>query len=708
MDPHSLIENRGKNSFINWRWPELRAYDNLEYEAQISNYHRLPESERDNANPIPVTLDEDISEYDRDPDYFRIYQYFRFFYIIEGFLKMRGLGNLDLTGRHQTRLNELKPLWQAFFNDVFRVKYTARISLVQEEDEDGFLHKQPFYKIRKEDWEDFRRKWKIPRRIDFNSVVKQTERTCQLHVLHSDGPKIQKLCLLDLPTEVLDLILSVASLEYARLLSATNKRLYQLGHPYTFKSLSLGLKTTDFNQIREGLEPQALSLKARTRFLQYSCFLRTRPDLLMTVDELIFRNFGRLFSQTLDGSFTPHILDGKTFLPPITSSLNETIALARNVRVLDLSNLDITCSLMQTLAHLIHLQSIILSYSMQHDDLTRAIIENELPTCGQVQFVELSSYSVDFQQPSDELAWLFLILFPNLLNFHYLSPPRETLWSPPIPSLLSEDSASPLAMFKTLQRLFLSHYADVQFLTDSFQKLSATNSAISFPLTHLKIHTCFGLSDSVVIDLLEALHSGNAALEVLILVGLQNTDLALFENIADFFPNILELSLYRGTSKRQARSSPWRHPTWEYARRFARLTRLRYFSWNLLHLATNLPRSMLVFERQAEIECQLSIVHTPNLDRARLEQVFEEDAELLRLSVKVEKDFYDYNGWNTARLFRVYCPTIEMFSDGCRSWSEVRISGDMFTDVLRGTQARWDPIVPWRLDRPDLRGVPVA
>ncbi|KAF9061552.1 hypothetical protein BDP27DRAFT_1452203 [Rhodocollybia butyracea] len=159
---------------------------------------------------------------------------FRFFSIIEGFLK----GNLDLSGRHETRLNELKPLWKLFFDDVFRVKDTARISLVQEEDEDGFSQNQPFYKITEEEWKDFRFKWKIPRRLDFNHVVKQTERICQLCALHQDGPKIQKLCLLDLPTEVLDLILSVASLENARLLSATSKRLYRLGRPYTFKASS--------------------------------------------------------------------------------------------------------------------------------------------------------------------------------------------------------------------------------------------------------------------------------------------------------------------------------------------------------------------------------------------------------------------------------------------------------------------------------------
>ncbi|KAF9061551.1 hypothetical protein BDP27DRAFT_1369572 [Rhodocollybia butyracea] len=261
-------------------------------------------------------------------------------------------------------------------------------------------------------------------------------------------------------------------------------------------------------------------------------------------------------------------------------------------------------------------------------------------------------------------------------------------------------------MFKALHQLFLSHYVDVQFLTASFQKLSAINSAISFPLTHLKIHTCFGLSDSVVIDLLEALHSGKAALEVLILVGLQNADLALFESITDFFPNVLELSLFRGTSKRQARSSPWHHPTWEYAQCFTRFTRLRYFSWNLHHLATNLPRPMLVFERQAEIEHQLRIAHTPNIDQAKLEEVFEDDAELLRLSVKAD-DMYDCDGWNTARLFCVHCPTLETFSDGCRSWFEVRISGDGFIDELRGSQARWDPMIPWRPNDLESRDVVV-
>ncbi|KAF9061549.1 hypothetical protein BDP27DRAFT_1369570 [Rhodocollybia butyracea] len=253
-------------------------------------------------------------------------------------------------------------------------------------------------------------------------------------------------------------------------------------------------------------------------------------------------------------------------------------------------------------------------------------------------------------------------------------------------------------MFKTLQRLFLSHYIDVQFLTNSFQKLSTINNTISFPLSHLKIHTCFAHSDIIIIDLLEALHSGNVSLEVLVLVGLQDAGLVLFERIAEFFPHILELSLYRGISKCQTLPLPWRHPTWEYARCFTGFSRLRRFSWNMFHLATNLPSLMLVFEKQAEIERQLSTTHTPNLDRAKLEEVFESDAELLRLSEKAEKDTYDCRGWNTARLFCVYCPTLETFSDGCCSWTEVRISEDGFKDELPNPLAWWDPEVPCRLD----------
>ncbi|KAF9061550.1 hypothetical protein BDP27DRAFT_1428849 [Rhodocollybia butyracea] len=155
MDPHSLIENLHKKFFFNWRRPEMRSYDNLEYDTWNHNHHRLPESKLEAQEPIPVTLDEgDISGYYQDPDYFRVFQYFRFFDIIEGFLK----GDLDLSGRHETRFNELKPIWESFFNDVFRIKDTVCILLVQEEDEDGFLRNQLFYKITKEDWKDFRLK----------------------------------------------------------------------------------------------------------------------------------------------------------------------------------------------------------------------------------------------------------------------------------------------------------------------------------------------------------------------------------------------------------------------------------------------------------------------------------------------------------------------------------------------------------------------
>ncbi|KAF9059873.1 hypothetical protein BDP27DRAFT_1430748 [Rhodocollybia butyracea] len=686
MDPHSPMEGPSKTFFFSGRWPELRSYDKLEFEAQDDNYHRLTEHKPEDQIPVTLDSEEDISRYghdpEDDPDFFRVFQYLRFFINIQGFLK----GNLDLAGRHQTRLNELKPLWELFFTDVVRVKDSACISLVHEEDEVGHLQSARFYEITKDDWNRFRLKWKIPRRIDFNHVVGQTEHIRQLFVLHPDGPKIQKLCLLDLPTELLDLILAAASLENARLLSATNKRLYQLGHSYAFQARSIF--SFRIFTVTEDLEP--LVLKARARFLDYSSLLQTRPDM-MRVNTLTFQNFGRLFSQTLNGSFTPHVLDRDIFLPPITSSLNRTISLAHNVRVLSLSHLDITCDLMQTLVQLVHLRSIKLSYSMQDDDLTHAIIENELPTCGQVQFLELSSYSVNFREPSDEFTWLLLRLFPNLLTFHYLSPPRQTIWAPPIPLLLREDSAPPLAMFKTLQKLFLSHYIDIAFLSGSFQKFSTMNSAISFPLTHLKLHSCFSYSDSV-IDLLEALHSGSAPLEVLILIGLRDADLVLFECITGLFPDILELSLRRKISYRQGPPLQWRHPTWRYAQYFPRFTRLHHFSWNQHFLATKLPRLMLVFEQQAEIEHQLSIIHTPHLNRAELEEVLEGDAELSQLFDEAEKDTYDCCGWNTARLFSAYCPTLETFMDGGRSWSEVRITEEGFDDQF--PPYRWDPLIP--------------
>ncbi|KAF9066977.1 hypothetical protein BDP27DRAFT_1449410 [Rhodocollybia butyracea] len=524
-------------------------------EAQDDNYHRLTEHKPEDQIPVTLDSEEDISRYGHDPDFFRVFQYLRFFINIQGFLK----GNLDLAGRHQTRLNELKPLWERFFTDVVRVKDSACISLVHEEDEVGHLQSARFYEITKDDWNRFRLKWKIPRRIDFNHVVGQTEHIRQLFVLHPDGPKIQKLCLLDLPTELLDLILAAASLENARLLSATNKRLYQLGHSYAFQArLSLGLKHCDVPiEVTEDLEP--LVLKARARFLDYSSLLQTRPDIMMRVNTLTFQNFGRLFSQTLNGSFTPHVLDRDIFLPPITSSLNKTFSLAHNVRVLSLSHLDITCDLMQTLVQLVHLRSIKLSYSMQDDDLPHAIIENELSTCGQ------------------------------------------TIWAPPIPLLLREDSAPPLAMFKTLQKLFLSHYIDIAFL-----------SVTLIAFNHL----------------LGALHSGSASLRILILIGLRDADLVLFECITELFPDILELSLRRKISYRQGPPLQWRHPTWKYAQYFPRFTRLHHFSWNQHFLATKLPRLMLVFEQQAEIEHQLSIIHTPHLNRAELEEVLEGDAEL--------------------------------------------------------------------------------
>ncbi|PCH42303.1 hypothetical protein WOLCODRAFT_42592, partial [Wolfiporia cocos MD-104 SS10] len=126
-----------------------------------------------------------------------------------------------------------------------------------------------------------------------------------------------------------------------------------------------------------------------------------------------------------------------------------------------------------------------------------------------------------------------------------------------------------------------------------------------------------------------------APLTALSLVGLSYVGEELFENLASAFPDLGALTLVHRQNDLQRRTGPsmWPGTTWEYAARLAGFTNLRYFKWNF----DIRPVSV-------DVMCDLPLA--------------ERDYEEVESSLLEPTD--DPSDWQSlARLFLVYCPTLE-------------------------------------------------
>ncbi|KAE9401333.1 hypothetical protein BT96DRAFT_918914 [Gymnopus androsaceus JB14] len=669
MDPDSPVNN----SFTFFSWspnPELRLFEKQEIELRRmeAEMHTSSSSPHDLDQPVPVTLDQDngdVVDCDamyNDPDYFRVYHVYRFFRTIEGFLQ----GSLDLTGRHQRRLDGLIPLWLNFFKEFFTLKESARVSLTKEKIE-GQAQEVVSYEVEHDAWTEFRVKWKIPRIFSFNHLTEHADYIIDLGFGRKEW-KVQKLCLLDLPNELLDHISYLASLDQYRpgaiFLSATCKRMYYLGRPHLFESLSLNLQLPHDRRFKTlldaGTDPTKdydaiysdISRLALENFFDKSAFIRSRPDLAKRTKKLSFRNWWRIemckhYLQYIDRAAFTHI----------SSAFTETLHAVNNLQILHVSQLDLTPDFAISLSQLPLLREVSLDECVQTEDLTRVLMSDQWARCNQVHFLELNAHSIDEFEHSYMLSWIILLLFPNLSTFNCMNPSHECLVHPSLPDFFLAPAS--LEMLTNLRYLFLSHFHDISTLADMIRVNVTTFGAdYRLPLTHLKIHSCWAQPDSVIIDLLEVLHAASAPLEVLVLDGLQDAELGLFEHIAEYFPDLLELTLIRRQNSRQheAKQCSWLHPSWEYAPIFSRFNRLRHFGWNFCFMAHHLPTMMLVFERQVELS------RTPGLSTLELEELLANDVELRELEDEADWDWNILCG-HVAKLFGAYCPTLEAFED---------------------------------------------
>ncbi|KAF5347054.1 hypothetical protein D9758_011614 [Tetrapyrgos nigripes] len=636
------MEDEPEKGYRSPNKPYLRLYEAEEYRLWIEGA-----ASADRSRPPPVTLDANESQSGfRDPDCYRMY-HMRFFETYINDLSVQGY--LDLTGRHAKRLDALLSLYDDFKADMARVRETTRVVHYEETGWRGQVRPCVTHEMLDvELWKEIRLKWKIPRVFTFSLLTLNQDRLTEVMSNAGNKPKFQKLCLSDLPPELINEIFRHASLCDARLLSATSKHMHAIGMRYLYHTRTLQFGFSDILQVYAGspfrTELQGddrvaffsdLASRRRSHLVDETNFLLSRPDLIDPLQTLILFD-GWSFSQRVwDENFA---LD-HDFYAPVYLALNSVLQACKNLVNLEIGQFIITADWLCTISLLPSLFHIKFRGSIINDpSVETAIYDGSIPSSPQV--VSLDVYEGwNLNDPTREWdgggLWFTILLFPNLmtLNHHNLHDARNPA-SIPQPFIRQRSTI----LSSSLCRLALDNISSWQIphLSDWFNL--HCNFATPCTLTHFKLRTNRWVGDDILVRLLESLRS--APLQVLVLEGLKDGSVTLIHRIAELFPDLIGLTLIRRENycQHDLKKVTWPHQSGEYAVAFANFRKLRYFGWNFRVPRYDVtPSPLVLFEDLAD------------------GKVFDDKDLYFR-----EDDAYFADTEMLALPFAAYCPTLEL------------------------------------------------
>ncbi|RDB19348.1 hypothetical protein Hypma_013409 [Hypsizygus marmoreus] len=492
------------------------------------------------------------------------YRALRFFRSMEGFHK----GSLDLTGRHESRYLKLQARWSAYIADFFALSVHA----------EEFMNKDrrgvPYIDYRFNDpnvWMEFGKKWRVFQASwDYGSLLGNTEIVLQVIADHP-LPQLQNLCLTNLPSEMIDKVFEHASLERARLLSATCRWLNDIGRRYIFRRRTLGLKfpPNPWKEIRDATDPvdflSQLAQSMKAKALSSTTFLLTRPDLMkeMRTVSIIDGWKPATLDLFVDGGFDISNTDG--FYAPLYDSFTTILSGSGNLTSVKFFSLTLTADFIRCITQLSRLHTLVLS-QCHIPPYVQGMLEDD----GGIA-LSCSALNLHLSISKETFSlWHAMLLCPRLrsLSAHSVT---EDLTPPPPPVCIK------CLFFPTLERLSLSpinpNAVRIYYLW--FRSRPAATK-----LTHLKFYARFGMSDIHARALLRALRA--PSLRVLVLEGLAQAEFRLFDLIARRFRKLTGLTLIRRANNRQiwTKQFIWPHPSWEYARHLNGLQHLQHFAWN--------------------------------------------------------------------------------------------------------------------------------
>ncbi|EKM58492.1 uncharacterized protein PHACADRAFT_207305 [Phanerochaete carnosa HHB-10118-sp] len=553
------------------------------------------------------------------------YRVLRFYEMMKGF----HTGILDLAGRHECRYRSVKKRWMAFaaeLHELLEHSTEMEVPVLDPSGEVIMLPGDPPEPLMSDSF-----------CVDPNNLLKQFEEKWRLTV-YSIGafkclyeevnecieanpePMFQMLCLMDLPPELLHIIMEACGVDGARRLGAACRPLRMVSLPYIYKDRILKLKFDPKWDEVDGKNPsefldyvQSLAMTARDSFIRDAAFLQSRPDITQCIESLSITGWSEAYCNS--AGWQPFDENVTKFFLPVALYAQDLIARCPNIKRLSLSFMVITEAARENVIALQKLEHLRIMCSKVVGSATPHHPASAVPNLTIWTSSALDSSAWTFMPSLTNVRWLWLTRSgdaPRIL------PPPEIIqsWNP----LITTERAS-------IDGVQCDEWPDLVTLFTSASL--ATDHHL--PLTHLKISLTYGIPSFIVDELLAALEG--SALQYLVLDGTTYGEPEIIDDVAQKLPNLKSLTLVYRDSYRQSKEAPanWPYPTWEYAQRLGRFHHLSHFSWNLDVPVSLSPAAMRLFE----------------------DGYPEERWEYL-------EDEWFYPSGEVAKLLAAYCPTLEM------------------------------------------------
>ncbi|KAL1683004.1 hypothetical protein EV122DRAFT_202152 [Schizophyllum commune] len=551
----------------------------------------------------------------------------RFFHILIGF----HIGALDSVGRFPARYERAQTRLAAFVDDLKLV--TKGLTGDSQPPRRDLAMKERVFDPSEPStlWQEFARKWQLGLIADYDFVICKLENWEKV-VEKDPHPRFQVLCLLDLPPEILNHVMSVSDQDQCKRWYMTCKSLQELAYNFVYETIEYHMETNlvvkdAVDDIPADAEDSYSKIRAcvhQAAFAQRDAICERMRRATRT--EAIYRQTRRL---TFHESWTD---EWPNFYP------------FNFVDYMDIPYYELFDPLFKRLRRqLLRLPVVEFSYRTRY--ITEALWV-ALSGCETLRNLELETIV-----PAD-VQWAMAPSVVNLrLRMEHLRYEANWLWNiacfcpstlflcvighedhgaPVLPRIIDHDGHNIMTHIRRLD-LRRVHAESLTILAD------AITVAGPAPLTHLSISPIAShIKQDVALALCESFRQA-PHLRILRLAGLQYARPEFLALLGECAPDLtmLVLEFCPSVSSKVLRPSPWPRPSFEYAPHLAAFSRLE-------HLGLNMPLNGL----RLATECLFHLEHAEEPTKG--DCVFSDDSD----------DEDDWVGENaamaTARLFAVH------------------------------------------------------
>ncbi|KAL1678031.1 hypothetical protein EV122DRAFT_290712 [Schizophyllum commune] len=488
-------------------------------------------------------------------------------------------GSLDLTGRHRPRYMKLCTQIVAMAMELFAMKDKVTISTREVLDWDfAQMKKVPcveaVYDFEPPTlWEEFADKWHVKYSHDYGSLQRGVERC--LSTIGAAKARFQELLLTDLPPELLDYIMSMASTEELAAWSGTCKLLRDHALTYAYEEIKYlldSVHTLDADLMeklrkrKDGQEKannyvRKIALRQRNATVNRMRHILRQKDASAKTKKIIFYE-----DWTCDHWRWSELLgcSHNDFVGPLIKPL------AQQIRSAPLTEFSYRSR---------SLYGLVWKAISQCSTLHTLTLLTSLPVSVQwplaTSVINLALHMTEVYQP--DFLWEIVTYCPSALYLGVFAPSRRGGTSIPR-AVFGDNTYNPLSQLRRIE-LHGMDPGSIIILAEAFVAAGLP------PLTHFAISapTKSHITREPVFALIRSLHNARQ-LQTLCISTLQYVQPDLFALIGENLPGLRLLALEHQPSKyREVRGGGtlWPRPSFEYAPHLAALPHLRHLGINI-------------------------------------------------------------------------------------------------------------------------------